>query len=99
MNQSTRVSLAEREEISRALAAGSRLRVMARQLERAAQHGRTGIAPGGADTEHLPGHARTTRRETLGPAAADAPDAPAPPGLRARAADAVLVAGARLPGG
>jgi IS30 family transposase len=35
MKQSTRVSLAEREEISRARAAGSRLRVMARPRERA----------------------------------------------------------------
>lgn len=35
MTQYTRLSLAEREEISRELAAGSRLRVMARQLGRA----------------------------------------------------------------
>ena len=45
------------------------------------QHGRTGIAPGGADAANLSDHARTTRRETLGPAAAEAPDASAPPGL------------------
>src|SRR3990167_1991843 len=131
----TRLTLAEREEISRALAAGSRLRTIARQLGRAPrtigrqlprpeppprrargdqpraggreppandcpaartrpQHDRTGIAPRGAHPEHLPGHARPARRETRGPAAAEAPDAPVPPGLRAGRLGAALVAGA-----
>src|SRR3989338_1572624 len=58
------------------------------------QHDRTGIAPRGAHPEHLPGHARPARRETRGPAAAEAPDAPVPPGLRAGRLGAALVAGA-----
>jgi len=79
MKPYTRVRLAEREEISCELAAGSRLRVMDRQLGRAPSTIGRELRRGGADTKHLSSHARTARRETLGSAAAKAPDIPEPP--------------------